>query len=98
MAIAGAKKIGEKEWMVVSVYTAPESRGKGIAKELLEKVIAECETNGALKLLLMVNTEQENAIRVCYEKNHSGGKTGRIVFSFLIRAKLAREYRNGGSE
>ncbi len=64
VALAGAKKTGDNIWMLVSVYTLPEFRGRGLAKALTKKVIEELKSRGAHTVHLMVNIDQKDAVHV----------------------------------
>jgi ribosomal protein S18 acetylase RimI-like enzyme len=67
VAIVGAKKITQDNWMLISVYTLPEFRGKGLSKELMSRLIEGVKANGAKKISLMVNVGQRSAINL-YKK------------------------------
>jgi GNAT superfamily N-acetyltransferase len=64
VSIAGAKNIGDKLWMLMAVYTLPEARGKGLAKDLVEKTIQESRDRGAIAIQLMVNIDQKDAVYI----------------------------------
>ena len=63
-SIAGARLIEEKTWMLLAVHTLPESRGKGFAQALVDRVIEEARSRGADTIQLSVNIDQENAVHV----------------------------------
>jgi ribosomal protein S18 acetylase RimI-like enzyme len=67
VSMAGAKKIADKRWLLVGVYTRPEYRGKGLARQLIEKVITELQHKGVDAIRLMVNIDQKDAVHL-YEK------------------------------
>jgi predicted GNAT family acetyltransferase len=64
VSLAGAKNIKEKFWMLMAVYTLPEARGKGLAKDLVEKIIQESIDRGATAIQLMVNIDQKDAVHI----------------------------------
>ncbi len=49
---------------VVSVYVAPEARGKGISKKLLETLLKELKEDGITKANLTVNKDQLPAVHL----------------------------------
>lgn len=67
VAIAGAYKSDSEKWNIISVYTAPEFRGKGLSKKVLIQVIDGLRSRGAKTISLAVNTQQHAAISL-YEK------------------------------
>lgn len=49
---------------IVSVYVAPEVRGKGISKKLLETLLKELKEDGVIKTILTVNKDQLVAVHL----------------------------------
>jgi predicted GNAT family acetyltransferase len=67
ISMAGAKKISDKMWMLVGVYTRFLSRGKGLAEQLTHKIIVECKRRECDIIQLMVNVDQKDAVHI-YKK------------------------------
>ena len=67
VAVAGARQIDAKKWMLVAVHTLPSARGRGLAQRLVSEVVRECRRRGAERVELMVNVDQKDAVHV-YEK------------------------------
>ncbi|HEX9058661.1 MAG TPA: GNAT family N-acetyltransferase [Clostridia bacterium] len=62
VSVAGAKQIADDTWFIIAVYTKPEFRGKGIAKETMRTVLDELKKRKIKKAELWVNVDQEAAI------------------------------------
>lgn len=56
-----------QRWRLYSIATAPESRGSGLGRALLEHAIEVARVNSAISLGLEVKTDNTTAIRL-YEK------------------------------
>ncbi len=68
VAMAGLQKQADGSFRLKRVYTAPEMRGKGFGKMLLEKVLQEAEGLGAKSIRLGVtgDTEEQRAAMGLY--------------------------------
>jgi ribosomal protein S18 acetylase RimI-like enzyme len=64
VSLAGAKEIGEKIWMISAVYTRPTYRGRGLATKLTTLVVEECKQRGVVRVELMVNIDQKDAVKI----------------------------------
>ena len=62
IGIAGLDKIGDGIWELVAVYTLPEYRHHGIARNLVTFAIEEAKKMQAKKLTLFVNMKQTDAL------------------------------------
>jgi GNAT superfamily N-acetyltransferase len=67
-SIAGAR-ITEDGWLLIAVYTRPDSRGQGLSEKVLNTVLEEVKRRGGDKVSLYVTRkpEQESA-RKLYKK------------------------------
>jgi ribosomal protein S18 acetylase RimI-like enzyme len=67
VSMAGAKKIADTMWLLVGVYTRPDYRGKGLARQLIERVVNQLQDRGVETIQLMVNVDQKDAVHL-YER------------------------------
>ena len=65
VGLVGGRKLDEPgEWELISLWTAPEARGRGVAEALLRHGIAWAARSGASRVVLWYVTENEAAARV----------------------------------
>lgn len=62
--VGGRKLDAPGEWELISLWTAPEARGRGVAEALLRHGIAWAREAGAARVVLWYVTENEGAARV----------------------------------
>jgi len=68
-SVAGAVKEKEGIWLLVSVYTRPNYRKKGISEKVLSKTLEEIKNRGGTKATLFVHQGQkQDAARNLYKK------------------------------
>ena len=90
-------------WLIEdSVYVAPEAKGKGVGKALLQRLLSECEKLGYRQMVAVIGDGQGNkgsvalheslGFRHCGKLDGSGFKLGRWVDTVFMQYEL-----NGGT-
>ena len=64
ISMAGVICTPDRGWMLVGVYTVPEARGKGLAKQIVQACLEEAKSRGATTMTLYVNNEQVPALNL----------------------------------
>ena len=64
LGMVGGRRLEEGEWEVVSLWTAPEGRGRGVGDALVRFAVAWAGEAGASRVVLWVTTENAAAARL----------------------------------